>query len=202
MVDKRLVRGILPADFRASNDSQLGRERSVEPHEELLLVTSRFRVVRTSQPTSSGPPRRREIVRHPGAVVILPLVDDDHVCLIKNFRVTAGRKLIELPAGTLEPPEPPADTARRELSEETGFEAADWQFVQTFYLSPGILDERMHLFIARGLKPGAPHREAGEEIDNLIVPWGTALEWVATGQIEDAKTLVGLLLGAQLARRG
>jgi len=170
----------------------------VENQEELLLTASRFRVVRTEQKLASGQTRRREIVRHPGAVVILPLVDADHICLIKNYRVTAGRHLVELPAGTLEPPEPPAETARRELEEETGYHAAQWRFLQTFYLSPGILDERMHLYVASGLTAGAPHREPGEEIENLIVPWRTALEWVDSGQIEDAKTLVGLLLGERL----
>jgi ADP-ribose pyrophosphatase len=170
----------------------------VEPQEELLLTASRFRVVRTEQLLASGQTRRREIVRHPGAVVILPMVDEDHVCLIKNYRVTVGRYLLELPAGTLEPPEPPAETARRELEEETGYRAAEWRFLQHFYLSPGILDEKMHLFVASDLTAGSPHREPGEEIENLIVPWATALEWAESGQIEDAKTLVGLLLGDRL----
>jgi len=173
----------------------------VEPQEDLLLTTSRFRVVRTEQRLATGQSRYREIVRHPGAVVILPIVDSEHICLIKNYRVSAGRYLIELPAGTLEPPEPPDATARRELEEETGYRAAHWRFLQTFYLSPGILDERMHLFVASELTAGSPHREPGEEIENLIVRWDEALEWAESGRIEDAKTLVGLLLGERLLRR-
>lgn len=166
--------------------------------EELLLTASRFQVFRSRRQLPDGRIRTREVVRHPGAVVILPLVDADHVCLIRNFRVTAGRELIELPAGTLEPPEPHADTARRELLEETGYQAATWRLLTSFYLSPGILDERMYLYLAEQLTAGAPHREPGEEIENLIVPWREALEWAETGRIEDAKTLVGLLLGARL----
>lgn len=173
----------------------------MEAPEELLLQTSRFRVVRTTRTLPGGGVRRREIVRHPGAVVILPLVDDDHVCLIRNYRVAAGRTLVELPAGTLEPPEPPADTARRELAEETGYQAADWQFLHAFYLSPGILDERMHLYVARGLTAGPSAREPGEEIENLIVPWSQAVDWAVSGQIEDAKTIVALLMADRLLRR-
>ena len=160
----------------------------------ILLTASRFRVESVERTAPDGSVRRREVVRHPGAVTILPMVDRDHVCLIRNYRVSVARTLIELPAGTLEKDEDPAHTAHRELIEETGYRAGRMEKMHEFLLSPGILDERMHLYLATELTAGAAQREPGEEIDNLVVPWATAIEWVLKGQIEDAKTLVGLLL--------
>jgi ADP-ribose pyrophosphatase len=161
--------------------------------EEVLLEGSRFRVVQVMQDTPRGP-RRREIVRHPGAVTVLPLLSDGRVCLIQNFRPAVGRTLIELPAGTLEPGEPPIETAARELSEETGFHAGKIEPICEFFLSPGILDERMYLFLATDLEAGEPEREAGEQIENLLLPWEEALALVESRRIEDAKTIVGLLM--------
>ena len=162
-------------------------------HHNILLTTPRFRVETVERTTASGATVRREVVRHPGAVTILPLVDADHVCLIRNYRMAVARTLIELPAGTLEPGEDPRDTARRELTEETGYRAARLELLHTFFLSPGILDERMYLFLASELTAGDAQREACEEIENLVVPWKQAIEWVLQQQIEDAKTMVGLL---------
>jgi len=161
--------------------------------EEILLQVARFRVVREYQSTADGGRRAREIVRHPGAVVVLPLLDDGRVCLIRNYRISVRETLIELPAGTLEPGEPPIKNAEREMIEETGYRAAKIEPLHAFYLSPGILDERMHLFLATGLTLGETAREAGEEIENLIVPWEEAVGMVYNGQIQDAKTIVGLL---------
>ena len=169
--------------------------------EDILLQTSRFRVVRESYSTSSGQVRTREIVRHPGAVVIVPLLADGQVCLINNFRIAARQTLIELPAGTLELNEPPATTAERELIEETGYRAARIEPLHAFYLSPGILDERMHLFLATDLTLGETAREVGEEIENLVVPWDQAIAMIFNGQIQDAKTIVGLLYVDQMRRR-
>lgn len=160
--------------------------------EELLLSTSRFRVVRVAAEDAGGR-RVREVVRHPGSAVILPWVDRQHICLIRNQRVAVGRTLIELPTGTLTPGEDPAATARRELAEETGFVAGRLELLVSFYVSPGILDERMHLFVATQLTAGPPHREAQERIENVIVPWEEALAMIDDGRIEDAKTMLGLL---------
>lgn len=160
---------------------------------ELLLTTSRFRVERVEQPTAGGGVRAREVVRHPGAVVILPLLDGDGVCLIENYRISVNQTLLELPAGTLEVGEDPAVCAARELEEETGYRADRIEFVHAFYLSPGILDEKMHLYFATGLTLGPARREPGEEIVNRIVSADEALALVAAGEIRDAKTLVALL---------
>lgn len=158
-----------------------------------LLTTDRFCVDEVTRELADGTRHGRQIVRHPGAVTILPMVDDEHVCLIRNYRVSVDDTLIELPAGTREPHEPPEQTAHRELIEETGYEAARLEPLHEFYLSPGILDERMHLFLATGLREVGANREVGEEIENLVVPWSEALEMVRQGMIQDAKTIVGIL---------
>jgi len=160
---------------------------------ELLLKTKKFNIVRETVRTPGGKDKTREIVRHPGACVLVPLLDDGRVCLIRNFRISVAETLIELPAGTLEPGEPPHVTAERELIEETGYRAAKIELLHEFFLSPGILDERMHLYLATGLTPGPTAREEGEEIENLVVPWQEAIDMVFRGQIKDAKTIVGLL---------
>ena len=98
---------------------------SQEP--EVLLQAGRFRVVRMSRRLTDGTLHSREVVQHPGAVVILPLLADGRVCLIRNYRMTVGETLLELPAGTLDAGEDPAETARRELTEETGYRAGRWK---------------------------------------------------------------------------
>ncbi|MEM8866042.1 MAG: NUDIX hydrolase, partial [Planctomycetota bacterium] len=158
---------------------------------ETLLETSRFTVVEHACVARDGSVRKRQVVMHPGAAVILPILRDlpggagkPHVVLIRNHRVAVGRTLIELPAGTLEPPEPPLETARRELTEETGYTAARWTPLPGFFMSPGILNERMHCFVAEDLTAGEPQREAGEEIENLVVPLDDAMAMVERGEIE------------------
>ncbi|MCA9235564.1 MAG: NUDIX hydrolase [Planctomycetales bacterium] len=166
----------------------------MEPSDDkLLLETSRFRVVERLQASPAGT-ARRQVVLHPGAVVIVPMVDDGHVCLIRNERVAVGRTLLELPAGTLEPDEPPASTARRELQEETGYAAARWRELPGFFMSPGILNERMYVFVAQDLTAGATAREAGENIVNEVVAWDDALAMIDRGEIEDAKSIATLLM--------
>lgn len=161
---------------------------------ELLLQARRFRVVRISRQLANGRMHSHEVVLHPGAVVIVPMVDDDHVCLIRNYRMAVGETLLELPAGTLEPNEDPAVTAHRELIEETGYRADKIEKLCEFFMSPGILNERMHLFLATGLQPGETALESGEEIETFVVPWSEAMRLVEAGNVKDAKSLVGLLL--------
>jgi ADP-ribose pyrophosphatase len=161
--------------------------------EECLLKCDRFRVVRARRVDPNGVEQERAVIRHPGAVTILPFVDEHHLCLIKNYRISVDRVLVELPAGTLEAGEDPALTAERELAEETGYRARRWRRLQEFYLSPGILDERMHVFAAEDLQSGPPAREAGESIENWVVSWSVALDMIRRGEIQDAKTIVALL---------
>lgn len=164
-----------------------------------VLLTAKFSVLEHHVALDGQTePVVRHTVEHPGAVAIIPLLEDDRVCLIRNDRLAVGKTLIELPAGTLEPAESPQTTAERELREETGYSAAHWHELSGFYMSPGILNERMHLFVARELTAGQPAREQGEEIDNLVVTWDEALAMALRGEIEDAKSLAGLLLWDRL----
>lgn len=144
--------------------------------------------------TPAGEPLVREIVRHPGSVVILPWVDAEHICLVRNQRLSVGETLLELPAGTLEPGENPLAAAQRELAEETGFTARSWQRLHRFYPSPGITSEVMHLFVARDLEPGPSRLQADEDLTAFVVPWTQAIAWLKDGTIADAKTMLALLL--------
>jgi ADP-ribose pyrophosphatase len=185
------VPGYLNNGRRSNQRFASNRHMTSEPEE--LLATRRFRVVRHTEIGRDGKPHVKETVQHPGAVAVLPLLDDGRVCLIRNRRVAVGKTLIELPAGTLEPGEPPATTAARELVEETGYRASSIEKLREFTMSPGILNERMHLYVARGLQPGPTALEGGEDIETLVVSWPEAMQMVFDGTIEDAKTLVGLL---------
>ncbi len=167
---------------------------------ELLLETRRFNVVRHAQILPDGTTFYRETVVHPGAVVILGLVDSDHVVLIRNYRIAVDEELLELPAGTIEHGEDPLETARRELIEETGYRAEQFRRLTEFWVSPGILSERMHLFLATGLTPGPTAPEKEEQIRPLVVPWNEALAMIDQQKIRDAKTLAGILLYERMRR--
>lgn len=169
--------------------------------DEQLLECRRFRVVRRRLTSPAGEEIEREVVVHPGAVAIIPMVDAEHVCLIRNFRIALAKTLIEVPAGTLEPNEPPIETARRELIEETGYTAGRMEPVTKFYMSPGIQNELMHCFVATELTLGDAHREAGEEIQNLVVAWDEAMAMVERGEIEDSKSIAALLVYDRLRRK-
>ena len=160
--------------------------------ERLVLSGSRFNVHSMELIGDDGKTYCREVIRHPGAVVLLPLLDRDHVVMIENHRPTVAAKLLELPAGTREPNESAEATAARELIEETGYRAGKLELIHEFYSAPGICDELMHLYIARDLTLGEPDREAVEQITNRIASREEIAHWVRSGEIRDAKTLVGL----------
>jgi ADP-ribose pyrophosphatase len=141
---------------------------------------------------------QRDVVLHPGAVAILPLVDPGRVCLLRNRRPIVGETLLEIPAGTLEPNEAPEDAAVRELAEETGYRAARWRRLTAFFSSPGVLSERTHLFLAEDLTPGEMRPERDEDLEPQVIAWPQALAWARDGTIRDAKTLVALLLWEQV----
>ena len=124
----------------------------------------RIKVGTISVPQRNGQPVQKDLVVHPGAAVVLPMLDGDRICLIRNMRHTLGEELIEVVAGTLEPPEPPEACAIREVAEETGYRAARVTKLAEFYSSPGVLSEKMYLFVAEGLVEGEQHLDAGEEI--------------------------------------
>ncbi len=139
---------------------------------------------------------RRDIVRHPGSVVVLAVDEtgkEPHVLLEEQYRYTVGKKIWELPAGRIDPGETELTGAKRELLEETGFTAKSWKRILKFHASPGFLAETMAVFLARGLKAGTAQPEADEVIAVTFVPLSKALKMVKTGQISDAKTICGVL---------
>jgi ADP-ribose pyrophosphatase len=136
--------------------------------------------------------QEREIVDHPGAVAILAVDRDDNLTLVRQRREAVRSELLELPAGTLEPEESPLDCARRELEEETGLRGGSWREAAAFYTTPGFCRERLHVFVAEDVECGSASPEADEHLE--IVRWPVAEIASHLGEIEDAKTLVGLLL--------
>ena len=166
---------------------------------ELLLKTKRFDVVRVAEACADGSRREREVVRHPGSVVIVPMVSARDVCLVEVVRVAVGRTLLELPAGTLDRVESLEEAARRELAEETGYRAGRIVPAGEMWMSPGILRERMHLFVAEDLVAGPQALEPGEQIRTRVVAWDEAIAMCLDGRIDDAKTIAGLMITA--ARR-
>ncbi len=139
---------------------------------------------------------RREVVRHPGAVLIVPRLDGDRLVLVRNYRVAVNQRLWELPAGTLEAGEAPRDAAGRELEEETGYRAARIEHLSDFYTSPGFCDELMRVFTADELEFVGQRLEPHEEIEVGVVAGAEALAMVADGRIIDAKTIAALHLWA------
>lgn len=142
-----------------------------------------------------------EIIRHPGASAIVPFLSDPsgadpQVLLLKQYRYAAGGTLYEIPAGRLEPGESPEACARRELLEETGCTAESMTPLTSMFTTPGFTDERIHLFLASGLARGKSRHEADEFIEIETVSLSAALEMVERGEIQDAKTALGLLFAA------
>ncbi len=142
----------------------------------------------------------REYIRHPGAVAVVALLDDGRVLLERQFRYPHGRDFIELPAGKRDPGESPLATARRELLEETGYEAGHWQHLGVIHTAIAYTDEGIELYLARGLRKGEARLEPGEFLETLEVPFGEAIAMVRDGRITDAKSVAGLLWAEKWSR--
>jgi ADP-ribose pyrophosphatase len=140
----------------------------------------------------------REIVEHPGAVATVAVDAEDSVVLVRQLREPARKELLELPAGTLDRDEEPLASARRELAEETGLSGGDWRHAASFWTTPGFCREVMHLFFAERVEEGEQNLEADEAIELVRIPVAELPSRL--GEVEDAKTLAGLLL--YLRRRG
>jgi ADP-ribose pyrophosphatase len=136
--------------------------------------------------------REREIVDHPGSVAIVAVDSEDRVVLVRQLREAARRELLELPAGTIEDGEEPLACARRELREETGLTGGRWSELASFWTSPGFLREHMALFLAEEVVDGASSPDEDEQVE--LVRWPVAEVAARLDEVEDAKTLAGLLL--------
>jgi len=138
---------------------------------------------------------RRDVIRHSGSIVVLPLDDSGHkplVLLERQYRYAAGRRMWELPAGRVDPGENHLAAAKRELIEETGYTASRWQKALFFYVSPGFLDESMTVYLASGLKKGVAQPEDDERIAVRFFPLQQAVCMAISGKIIDAKTIASL----------
>jgi ADP-ribose pyrophosphatase len=157
------------------------------------------RVIQVSVDTVDLPNGMRvplEIVRHPGGAAVVAVDDQRRVCLLRQYRHAAGGYIYELPAGKLEPAEPPEVTARRELVEEGAVQAASWTGLGAYFSSPGVFTEVIHLYLATELTPAAAAPEADEVFQVEWWPLEQAVERAHDGELNDAKTVIGILRAA------
>lgn len=138
----------------------------------------------------------REVVHHPGSAVIIPVFADGTVALVRQYRHPAVRYLLEAPAGTLNKGEQPEEGAARELEEELGFVAKNLEKLSEFFVSPGFCEEKMWVYLATELTETKQQLEDDELLDVVRLPFSQALEMITDGEIEDAKTIIGLMLAA------
>jgi ADP-ribose pyrophosphatase len=168
---------------------------SVKVHKITNLYNGKiFDVVLEKVTLPNGAIKDREIVRHPGAAAMVPLLDDGKVVLIRQYRHAVGEFLWEIPAGTLERGEEAIECARRELVEETGYEASSFDKLAEILPAPGYTDEHIHIFLATGLRSVKQKLEDDEVLELQPMAFDTALEMITKGEIRDAKTIAGLLL--------
>jgi len=158
-----------------------------------------FRVERWSAPTERGVVVK-DVVRHPGAVTVVAVRDDGRLVLVRNHRVAVGKRLLEFCAGKLEPGEEPRAAALRELEEETGHAAEAIAPLGAFFTSPGFTDERMHVFLAWGLRAVPPRPEPGEDLEVAVLTRDELAAAIAAGEVEDGKTLSAYLLWTLAAK--
>ena len=137
---------------------------------------------------------RREVVEHPGAVVIVPVDAEGNILWVRQYRHAAGRELLELPAGTIERDEEPEACARREIAEETGFAAASWRELGRFFTAPGFCTEYMYAYLATDLSPEDAEADEDEEIEVSPLSLQASLGAIDAGEVEDAKSISALHL--------
>ena len=140
----------------------------------------------------------REVLLHPGAVAVVAVDDEQHVLLVQQYRLPADKILYELPAGTLEPGEDPAECAERELREETGYRPLNLQSIGAMYPAPGYTTEIIHLYHATGYESAPLEQDVDEFVEHVRLPFSEALAMIERGKIEDGKTLTGLLRVARI----
>jgi len=154
-----------------------------------LLRGNFLHVVRDTVRLPDGKTTEREYVRHPGAVVVVPLLDDGRLVLERQYRYPVGRVITEFPAGKLDPGEDRLVCAQRELLEETGYSAREWAYAGVMHLAVGYSDESIHIYFARGLTLSQPQLDEGEFVEVITASVAEFLAWCRDGVVTDAKTL-------------
>ncbi|GAA4019429.1 NUDIX hydrolase [Actimicrobium antarcticum] len=157
-----------------------------------LVYDGRFlKVTKDTVSLPDGRHTSREYIRHPGAVVILPLFDDGRILLERQYRYPVDQVMIEYPAGKIDLNEDPLACAKRELQEETGYTATDWQFVCTIHNAIAYSDEHLEIYLARGLIAGPSKLDEGEFLETFFSTVPEMLSWIREGKVTDVKTVIG-----------
>ncbi len=157
-----------------------------------------FNVRRDRVRLPNGKTSTLDVVEHTGAVTMLPYDKDGNIWFVRQYRHPAGETLLELPAGTLEPGEPPEEAAAREIREEIGMAAGDLRKIGEFFMVPGYSSERMHVFLATHLTPDPLKADADEFIEVQVIPVKRAFELVEAGQVRDGKTIAVLYMAKKM----
>jgi 8-oxo-dGTP pyrophosphatase MutT (NUDIX family) len=174
----------------------------MRPDKQTLHYSGRIISVTTDEVVlPNGHRAQLEVIHHPGGAAAVALNDAGSICLLRQYRYVADGWLWELPAGKLEPNEPPLHTAQRELIEEAGVSARQWDSLGTVLSSPGVFSERLHLFLARGIMTAVAAHERAEVIEVHWLPLAQARDWALDGTIADAKSVIGVLRACELLRR-
>jgi ADP-ribose pyrophosphatase len=147
-----------------------------------------------------GASTEREYIEHPGAVMIIALLDNGDLVMERQYRYPLRRDVLELPAGKIDAGEPPLECGKRELLEETGYVASIWRYLATTHPVVGYSDERIEIYLAQGLTQRGSNPDHDEHLEVFGLPVATALEWVREGRITDAKTVIGLFWAERILR--
>ncbi len=169
--------------------------------DEILLKSRKFKVVHRMINGGTPEPVSKDLIIHPGAAVVLPITQEGKVVMVRNYRWSIDRELLELPAGTLEPLEEPQICAYRELEEETGYIAGALRPLCRFYSSPGLMNELIHSFVATDLKAGQQHLSADEKIQVEVLSFEEIDHNIRIGKIMDGKTLATILYYKMLEQK-
>ncbi len=173
-------------------DDDPKRLHEVELDSELVFEGNFLKLYRDTVRAADGHVGTREYLRHPGAVAVVALLDNEHVVLERQYRHPLRQVMIEIPAGKIDPKEPLLTCGQRELLEETGYTAANWLHLGTFHNAFGYSDEKMDIFLARELELQRAALDAGEVIEIFTAHWKDVADWIREGHVTDVKTIIGI----------
>jgi ADP-ribose pyrophosphatase len=166
----------------------------MKPEKQTVQFRGRIITVTTDEvDLPNGYRAELEVVHHPGGAAVVAIDAEDRVCLLRQYRYVAEGWIWELPAGKLEPNEPPLITAQRELVEEAGVSARQWDSLESYFSSPGIFTEVLHLYLATQIEHAVAAHEKAEVIEVHWMPFAEAYDWAVSGKIRDGKTAIGLV---------